>query len=238
MRPLNWFRVLLLLVGCVGGLALSGGSRSDEAPTGAITGVVRFTGPVPRPRAIPTTDGGVIQHSDLVVDTKTKGLRHVVAVLQDAPAQPKLKNAKPVIVDQRDMLFLPRVVAVQHGQPVRFENNDLCNHSVQANSRVPANQLNSIAGPNQPVEHTFEPQKGPVQIGCALHGWMRAWVYVVPHPWFAITDVQGQFRIAAVPPGKYQLTFSHPDTNLRETRTVEVRAGKDTEVEVEWRKTE
>ena len=60
----------------------------------------------------------------------------------------------------------------------RFENNDLCNHSVMAASTLPANQFNIVAAPNQPYEHLFEPQKHPVQVGCALHPWMRALVVV------------------------------------------------------------
>lgn len=209
----------------------------DAQPAPAsITGVIRFTGDVPPPKAIMTTDGGTIHHHDLVVDAKTKGLRYVFAVLEDAPPQAKIKNAKPVLVDQRDMLFLPRVAAVQHGQAMRFENNDLCNHSVMATSIVPANQINVVAAPNQPVTHTFEPQKTPVLIGCSLHNWMRAWVFVVPHPWFAVSDSQGQFRLENVPPGKYTLLLVHPDTNRRERRTVEVAAGKNCEMNVEWTK--
>src|SRR5262249_23244233 len=95
--------------------------------TGNISGTVHYTGELPPAKKILTTDGATILHYDLVVDTKTKGLRFVVATL-DAAAQPKLNTAKPVLVDQRDMVFLPRVVAVQYGQAVRFDNSDLCNH--------------------------------------------------------------------------------------------------------------
>lgn len=215
---------------------LLAGLAADEPPSGVVSGVVRFTGEVPKAKLIPTTDGGMIEHRDLVVDGKTKGLRSVLVLLEDAPAQPKLEKAEAAVMDQRDMLFLPRVLAVQDGRPVRFENNDLCNHSVHAASTVKANQLNVIAGPGQPVTHTFEVQKPPVLIGCALHGWMRGWVYVVPHPWFAVTDDQGGFRIAKAPVGKYKLAFSHADTNLRETRMIEVKAGEETKVQVDWDK--
>src|SRR5262249_49637494 len=156
-----------------------------------------FTGEVPPAKKIMTSEGLTLLHHDLVVDGKTKGLRYVVAILENA--QPKLKKAKSVLVDQRDMVFLPRVVAIQHGQKVCFENNDRCNHSVMAVSDVEANEFNRVAGPNQPIEHVFELQKGPVLIGCSLHSWMRAWVYVVPHPWFAVSDTAGAFRIERVP---------------------------------------
>lgn len=218
-------------------LGRAGEPRKPIPPAvGSISGLVRFTGVVPAAKKIVTNDGSTILHNDLVVDVRTKGLRGVVAVLEDLPAQPKTQKAKPVVVDQRDMMFNPRVVAVQHGQAVRFENNDLCNHSVQAISTLEANQFNRFAGPNQPIEYTFEPQKTPVCIGCSLHGWMRAWVYVVPHAGFAVSDAQGKFQLDQVPPGKHVVWLRHADAGLHERRTVEVLAGKSVTCDVEWKK--
>jgi hypothetical protein len=122
---------------------------------------------------------------------------------------------------------------VQHGQAVRFENNDQVNHSIMGISLVKANQLNTAAGPGQPIIHTFEPQKGPVMIGCSLHPWMRGWVHVLRHPWFALTDDTGKFEIHNVPPGEYTLAFSLPDTDLSERRKVTVKAGGTLEVNID-----
>lgn len=207
----------------------------QPADFGSIEGEICFTGKVSPPKRILTTDGGILLHHDLLVDPKSKGLRHVVVLLENAPVQPKGKIAGAVLVDQRDMVFLPRVVAIRHGQKVRFENNDLCNHSILASSTVPANQFNIVAAPNQPYEHMFEPQKHPIQIGCSLHGWMRAWIYVVQHPWFAVSDAQGKFKIERIPPGTYSVWLRHPDGELQERRQVKVEAGKTTKVRVEWK---
>lgn len=200
----------------------------------AIQGQILFTGTVPPAKKIVTTDGSVIEHNDLVVDPKTRGLRDVVVVLENAPMQPKIGKGPPVVVDQRDMIFVPRVVAVQHGQAVRFENSDLCNHSVMAASTLAANQLNVFVTSNQPLEHVFELQKHPVQIGCSLHGWMRAWVYVLPHPWFAVSNAQGKFKIDAVPPGKYTLWLRHPDTGFQKRQDLKIEGGTDVSVNLAW----
>ncbi len=212
-------------------------TSQEQTDFGTIEGQVTFTGEVPLPKKILTTDGGMLLHNDLVVDPKTKGLRHVVVILENVPAQAKVKKKDAVLVDQRDMVFLPRVIAIQSGQKVRFENNDLCNHSVMAASTIPANQFNIVAAPNRPYEHVFEPQKHPVQIGCSLHAWMRAWVYVVPHPLFAVTDAQGKFRIERVPPGKYTLWVRHADSGTQERQQIQVKAGKTAEMKIEWQKT-
>jgi hypothetical protein len=65
---------------------------------------------------------------------------------------------------------------------------------------------------------------------------MRAWVYVVPHPWFAVTDEKGQFKIERVPAGKYTLWLRHADTGQQECRSVQVKEGELTDARVEWSK--
>ncbi|MFN4258754.1 MAG: carboxypeptidase regulatory-like domain-containing protein [Gemmataceae bacterium] len=208
---------------------------AEPALTGQIVGVVRYIDAVGPPQVITTTDGSQLRHFDLIVDGETKGLRYVVAILEDAPEQPKADKAKPVIMDQVDMVFTPRVLATQHGQKVIFENNDICNHSVMTISPVRANQFNVVAGPGQPISHVFEKQARPVMVGCSLHGWMRGWVYVVPHPWFAVTDAKGKFHITNVPPGRYTLLLAHADSNRHERRRIEVQPGQTTEVTIDWK---
>jgi hypothetical protein len=105
-----------------------------------------------------------------------------------------------------------------------------------ASSTVASNQFNVFVRAGQPHEQVFEPQKTPVLIGCSLHGWMRAWVYVVPHPWFAVSDTQGEFKIEGVPAGKYTLLVRHPDAGHQDRRAVEVTAGETTQVKIEWEK--
>jgi plastocyanin len=234
-------RTCLTWLSLLGTLALALGAEPANGPPpeparGTIRGVVRFTGKVPAPQEVTVTDGRTLLHNDLVVDAKTQGLRYVLAALADAPAQPRAEKAEPVLVDQKDLVFVPRVVAVRYGQAVRFDNSDLFNHSVLAASTLPENQINRFVLPGKPYEHVFAVQKHPIQIGCSLHPWMRAWVYVFPHPWFAVTDEKGRFQIDQVLPGRYTLWLRHADTGQQERRTVEVRAGKATELAIEWQK--
>lgn len=246
-RPINPLRRAITCAALAGGLCIvCAASAAAQEAAGRIEGTVRFTGAVPPAEKIITSDGMVLMHSDLVVDAKSKGLRHVAAYLDEAPARPLLKNTakkrnkdtatknEPVVIDQKNMVFLPRVVAVQEGWTVRFDNNDLANHGVQAISADTRNTFNVVTPMGQPFDITFVAQKGPVQIGCPIHGWMRAWIYVLPHPWSAVTDAQGKFRIDGVPAGTHKLTFVHPDAKLRDSKTVTVEAGKTAGVAVEW----
>ncbi|MBM3992835.1 MAG: hypothetical protein FJ303_01565 [Planctomycetes bacterium] len=208
-----------------------------QAPaTGTIAGTVRYVGVVPPDERVTLTDGQVILHNDVVVHPKSKGLRHVAVVLDWKTKVPADANAKPVLIDQRDLQFLPRVVTVQEGVKVRFENNDAFNHGVSAESIHPENTFNLTTPAGQPYEHKFKAQKNPIPIGCSLHRWMRAYVFVAPHPYHAVTSADGKFMIERVPPGKHTLLLVHPDTNYRDTITIEVRAGMTTDAAVEWKK--
>lgn len=208
---------------------------AQETP-GDVRGTVVYLDAVAPSKKIPTTDGGTVVHNDLVVDGNSRGLRFVAVQIENPPAAPKGDKPARVIIDQRDMLFLPRVVAIREGTPIRFENNDLCNHAVQASSVDPANVFNVNTPPGQPFDYDFKAQKAPVMIGCPIHAWMRSWIFVFPHPYFAVTDAKGEFQIKNLPPGEYALDFRHVDTGTRLKRAVKVEAGKTATMKVEWPK--
>jgi plastocyanin len=209
--------------------------QTQQTETGTITGSVRYTGSVPEPMKLITQEGDTLALCDILIDPATKGLRHVAVLLEDAKPAARA-GLKPVVMDQRGMMFAPRVLMIQAGQKVRFENSDMCNHCVKADAIKDANAFNTITGPSQHHEHVFEAQKSPVVVSCPLHGWMKAYIFVTPHPWACATDTAGRFRIEQVPPGKYTLLLVHPDTGHRERFTVEVVAGKATNLNVEWQK--
>ncbi|MBI2807831.1 MAG: hypothetical protein HYX68_22850 [Planctomycetes bacterium] len=209
---------------------------SAQTPTGTITGTIRYTGIIPPSQRITLTDGQILIHNDVVVHKKSKGLRDAAVLLDwtgKVPVNPKLK---PVLIDQRDMVFLPRVVTIQQGRKVRFENNDIFNHGVSAQSILGENSFNLTTPPGRGFEHTFKAQANPIPIGCVLHSWMRAYVIVRPHPYHAVTDADGTFRIANVPAGKHTLWLLHPDTNYRETIMVNVIGNKTVDLAITWGK--
>ena len=56
----------------------------------------------------------------------------------------------------------------------------------------------------------FDKAEVLVRIKCDVHPWMFAYVGVVDHPWFAVTDANGNFQLPyKLPSGKYKLAAIH-----------------------------
>ncbi|MSQ96268.1 MAG: hypothetical protein EXR98_17185 [Gemmataceae bacterium] len=211
----------------------SAGAQTPE--TGTISGTIRYVGDVPPSKRIMTVDSVTFLHNDIVVQAKTKGLRDVIVLLDWKEQVPADVKAKPVLIDQRDMIFTPRVVTVQEGRKVRFENNDTCNHAVDAQSIHRENVFNVTTPIGQPFEFKFKAQKNPIPIGCVIHPWMRSWILAAPHPYHAVSSADGKFKIEGVPTGKHKLLLIHPDTNYREAVQIEVQTEKTSALILDWK---
>ncbi len=146
----------------------------------------------------------------------------VLAPGTPAPAAP----AAPVMVEQRDIRFVPYVAAVPLGGSVRFVNRDPYDHHIRT---LPGGPLGAVA-PAKTFElrlaaarrpgDTSEPivldTAGAILLGCHLHGSMRGHLYVAPTPFVAVTDARGQARIEGLPDAGVELRLWHPDQILEQ----------------------
>ena len=71
-----------------------------------------------------------------------------------------------------------------------------------------------------------------IRMECDTHSWMKGWLIVTDHPYYAVTDASGAFELADVPAGSYTLKFWH-ETLGEATQDVTVEAGGDVSVSVE-----
>lgn len=175
---------------------------------GTIRGTVRFTGAAFEQRKLPVTvDHSVCgQEKDAadIVLSPEKGIRNVVVSLQPPPPGAKWPMALPIVqMDQEQCAFVPRVVVVPVGGTVEFLNTDRLLHNLHSNSTG-----NPVFNRTQPRGRTIpivlkEPEI--IRVDCDLHPWMRAWVVVAAHPFYAVTNEQGEFMLDNVPPGQYTL---------------------------------
>jgi plastocyanin len=131
----------------------------------------------------------------------------------------------PVMLDQDRCAYLPRVLGVQVGQPLLILNSDDTLHNVHA---MPKNSTAFNAG--MPMKElkltkTFGAPEVMVPIKCDVHPWMRAYVGVLPHPFFDVSKEDGSFSIQRVPAGEFTVETWHEKLGTQ-TATVSLAAGE------------
>jgi len=124
-------------------------------------------------------------------------------------------------MDQKDKEFVPSVLPIVRGTSVKFVNSDPFFHNVFSASRMKAfNVSQEKAGDASAV--TFD-KLGIVPIRCHIHASMKAFIVVLPNPYFAVTNSNGLFRISNVPAGTYTIKV-WSEHGTPQTQTVEVPA--------------
>ena len=205
---------------------------------GTIEGTVRLSGKAPQRqfvdlRAEPLCaakhpDG--LAADDLVVDDQNN-LAWAVVYLQwyPAPWRPKKLSPEPTVMTISGCRFIPHVVGVVRDAPVKLVNGDemahLLAHSFQDGRRVWTQAL-EIGGS---TSFRLSPRHSIEHLTCDLHPWETGWIAAMEHPYFAITDCQGRYKIPRVPTGTYLLHAWHErcvrNFMVVPSQTVEVREG-------------
>ncbi|MDO9183342.1 MAG: urate hydroxylase PuuD [Bacteriovorax sp.] len=116
---------------------------------------------------------------------------------------------KTIELDQRGCLYSPRVIATRVGQKVDFINSDNLFHNIR--SVTQNNKSFNIPMPkkDQRVTMVFDKPEIFLQSKCSVHPWMGAYIAVVDHPFFSVTNDKGEFNITNLPPGSYTLEIWH-----------------------------
>jgi len=180
------------------------------APSWGVTikGAVRYVGAPVENKKLPVTIDqyvcGKEKDAEELVLSPTNGIRNAVVSLQNPPPGAKwASNGSPVTMDQKQCAFVPRVVIVPVGGTVEFLNSDRLLHNVKSAGKEnpPFNRAQPHA---RSISFTFKKPE-TLRVDCDLHSWMRGWVVIAEHPFYAVTNEQGEFILDNVPPGKYSL---------------------------------
>ena len=119
--------------------------------------------------------------------------------------------AKAQVMDQKSLLFQPHIVVVQAGSTVEFLNSDKVAHnifwpSVGGNKKLTHNLGTWPTGEKRNFKFDTP---GVVPLLCNVHPEMSGYVIVSPTPYFALTDAEGNYKIADVPNGSYTVSAWH-----------------------------
>lgn len=198
-------------------------TRAPEGPTGSIQGLVTITGETPempllRRGSDPACDNGELRAETILVGEG--GTLANVLVRVKPGTVPAWTPSEPVVVDQRDCIYRPRVQGGVRGQRVEVTNADATTHNVHAR-HLPLGRrqgIETIINQAQPtgVPMSFELGEEPVaKLKCDYHGWMQGYIVVSDNPYFGVSDTSGAFQISDVPAGKHTIEFWHEYYGLK-----------------------
>lgn len=181
----------------LGVILFAGGLACAGAPAASITGRVALpqtkTAPVMNQRYEIVAKGGVIATNPPVA---------VVYLEGDFPP----KTDGPVIrMEQKNLVFVPQLLAVQTGTRVEFPNLDDTFHNIFSYSRAKRFDLGRYRGDEKPVPSVVFDVPGLVTLRCDIHEHMRGAILVLATPHFVITDTEGNFRLDGLPAGTFKL---------------------------------
>jgi len=119
----------------------------------------------------------------------------------------------PLLLDQAGCEYMPYVNGVQVNQKFKIKNSDPTLHNVHAMPAI--NKEFNFAQPvkDQVNEKSFDKTEVMARFKCDVHPWMFAYVGVVEHSFFAVTDKEGNFKISGLPNGKYTIEAYHVKTH-------------------------
>jgi plastocyanin len=196
------------------GAGAGGGQKVDPATVGDLKGTVTVDGAVPKnesikmnadPVCLREAKGPQTQETYLV-GSDGKSLANVFVYVKDGLGNymydPPSQQAR---IDQKECRYHPHVFGMRVGQALEIVNSDPTLHNIHAmpKSNTEFNNGQPIQG--MKMTHTFTAKEVMVPFKCDVHGWMNAYVGVLDHPYFAVSDQDGKFGIASLPPGTYTI---------------------------------
>lgn len=241
---------LLVVTACGGGGQPTGGQAPaaggeaaapavDEATAATVTGRVLFEGTAPEPQVIRMdaepecqkqyTEGPFTEE---VVVNDNGTLQNVFVYVKEGLGDRTFPAPQePVVLDQQGCRYTPHVLGAQTNQPVLIRNSDPTGHNIHP---MPKNSRGfNLGQPRQGLEATrsFAKSEVMIPVECDIHGWMKAYIGVLDHPYFSVTGDDGSFTLASLPPGDYVIEAWHEKYG---TQTMTVSVGEKESKEIEF----
>lgn len=207
-------------------------SKGNE---GTISGKITYTGAAPEAKKIDTsadpactskspnlmTEEWVIKDGNLantfvyIKDGTIDGANKVASYVWPAPSA-------EVKLDQDGCHYKPHVLGVIVKQKISIVNSDPTTHNVHFTQGNNPDWNQSQPNGAAPLTHVLNAAEVMVPVKCNQHPWMKSYIAVLKHPFFAVSAEDGTYTIKGVPPGKYTVVAWHEGGAKGTEKTMEV----------------
>ena len=186
-------------------------STMAEAPSGSggvLRGQVKYDGQPPAPQKLLVVKDaavcGKINHVDeRLTVSGNGGIKNAVVYLSTITGGKSLTElGSAFVLDQQVCAYQPHVLIAPVNTPIQILNSDGVLHNIHSFSAK--NPPINLAQPafKKKMEISFSTPEA-IAVKCDVHGWMSAWIFVVGHPYYALTDDEGRFVLTDIPAGTY-----------------------------------
>lgn len=208
--------------------------RVDPGTAGTASGKIAFTGRKPArvalridedPVCVRLNKGGLFDESVVVNANGT--LANVFVYVKEGLGGKAFEPAgEPLVIDQKGCRFAPRMLGVRVGQMLRVTNSDPLTHNIHPMPQNSREWNQSQPEGAAPLERKFVRPEMMVRVKCNVHSWMRAYINVMEHPYFAVSGKDGAFEIPNLPPGEYMLEALHETLGAQQQRILVPASGR------------
>src|SRR2546430_11278519 len=213
----------------------TGKTYTAKGNEGTISGTVSYNGAAPEAKKIDTSADSVCTSKSPNLTTeewvvKAGKLANTYVYIKDGTLAngPKINDytfaapSAPATLDQNGCHYKPHVLGVVVNQAINITNSDPTTHNIHFTPKNNPDWNQSQPNGAAPLQHKLARAEVLVPVKCNQHPWMKAYVGVLKHPFFAVSAEDGSYTIKGVPPGKYTVVAWHEGGAKGTEKTMEV----------------
>jgi len=191
--------------------------RTPAAEAASLAGVAIYKGPAVKPKRISMDAEAQCQamHPEAVLDQAVRRAKggafanvfvYVKAGLEGKKFEPPTAT---VVIEQKGCQFAPRVVGIRTAQVLTVKNLDPVSHNIHPMPKNNRDWNHQQPPGAEDLKRKFAFPEIMIPVKCNVHAWMKSYIGVLDHPFFAVTGDDGRFAFDGLPAGKYTIAAWH-----------------------------
>lgn len=189
---------------------------------GSITGTVKATGPTTALPIIVQKDQDACgtSHPNPSAVAGSTGVSGALVYLERVPSGKAFPAAAEATLRQKGCEYLPHIQIIHRGTKIILSNEDDALHNSNF-KLLGLSELNPAQPKGTPPREVELSKDGLYTVNCDVHTWMRGFIMVIDHPYYALTDKDGNYTLADIPPGTYTLKMWRDNWQLDQPKDQE-----------------